>query len=69
MNFRLSSWPLTLKGQIKVKIKKKAQLIFLHVQSKITLRTPGTLFKKIHFLLHLKGQIKVTISENSIYTK
>ena len=33
----------------------------------IIIGTAGTLFMKIHFLLDLNGQIKVTISENSIY--
>ena len=33
----------------------------------IIMGTAGTLFMKTHFLLDLNGQIKVTISETSIY--
>ena len=41
-------------------------LVTYKVTNCIILGIAGTLFMKTHFLLDLTGQIKVTISENSI---
>ena len=56
--YELSFGIMTLKGQIKVKLKKKAHNLFTNFWIKITSRHI--------FLLDLISQIMVTISENSI---